>query len=71
MDSLAGKTVGVINNRWRSMHIITDELRMLLKEEHGVARIVEKQCASAYPMPPAQLLELAREADAVICGIAN
>ncbi len=71
LDSLAGKTVGFINNRWRCMDIACDEMRTLLKERYEVSSFIEKQTASATPLKETELLDLAKRVDAVITGMGN
>ena len=70
LDTLAGKRIGIINNGWRCMHLAADELRRLLREQ-GVSDLVEKRTTAARPVLQSDLMDLARTADGVICGIGN
>ncbi len=71
LDTLRGKTVGIINNTWNCMNVATDELRHLLVSEFGAAEVIEKQTPATLPLGAADMDDLAKRADAVICGIGN
>ena len=38
---LQGATVAILNNRWTSMNIISEQIGIILKEQHGVADVFE------------------------------
>ncbi len=71
LDSLQGKTIGIINNGWNCMNVTTEELRRLLVSEYGVADIIEKKTTASLKLPKAEIEDLARRADAVVCGMGN
>jgi hypothetical protein len=70
LSTVHGRTVGIVNNSWRCMNVIADELSALLTE-HGVARIVERRISAAQTLPDDVLAELAADCDAVVVGIGN
>ena len=71
LATLRGKTVGLVNNRWVFGKPIYQELRRLLEEQHGVADIIELTVANTRPLTDAEHENVARRADAVICGFGN
>jgi hypothetical protein len=71
LSTVNGRTVGIVNNSWRCMNVIADELSALLTTEHGVARIVERRISAAQTLPDDMLAELAADCDAVVVGIGN
>ncbi len=70
IPSLKGKTIGFIDNGWRSLGIVFDEYTRMLKESEGVAKIIHKKKGASSPTPKAAMEELA-QADAVITGLGN
>ncbi|MEK7872864.1 MAG: hypothetical protein AAB502_03270 [Chloroflexota bacterium] len=71
LDSLQGKTIGIINNGWNCMNVTTDEIRRLLVSDYGVADVIEKKTTASLKLPKPELEDMARRADAVICGMGN
>jgi hypothetical protein len=71
LPSLDGQTIGVVNNSWRCMHVVAEELTRRLKAEHGVVEIIERRISAAQTLPPPMLEEMAGACDAVIVGIGN
>ena len=72
LDSLAGKTVGFIDNSKPNFHLLVADLSQILKEKHGVKTIVNRRKKSASQGAPEALLnELVAEVDAVITGSGN
>jgi hypothetical protein len=63
--------VGIINNSWRCMNVIADELTAQLKRDHGVTTIVEERISAAQTLPEDRLRSLAERCDAVVVGIGN
>ena len=47
LPSLAGKTVGFIDNAKPNFHVLVDELGELLVAKYGVARVVKRRKPSA------------------------
>lgn len=70
LPSLDGRTVGLVNNSWRCMHVIADQLTRRLVEL-GAARVVERRISAAQTLPEPLLEELASTCDAVVVGIGN
>ncbi|MCS7206692.1 MAG: hypothetical protein NZ951_01985 [Dehalococcoidia bacterium] len=71
LETLAGKTIGFINNDWISLDITYDEFKRLLQSQWEVRGFVEKRKAKSSPLPPHDIDDLARRADAVITGLGN
>lgn len=71
LESVAGKTIGFINNDWISLDITYDEFRRLLQGRWEARGVIEKRKPKSSPLSPADLDDLARRADAVITGLGN
>lgn len=71
LSTLDGRTVGLVNNSWRCMNVVAEELTRRLKAEHGVVDVVERRISAAQTLPPAMLEEMVGACDAVIVGIGN
>jgi hypothetical protein len=70
LSTVHGRTIGIVNNSWRCMNVIADELTTLLTEQ-GAVRIVERRISAAQTLPEDMLAELAADCDAVVVGIGN
>jgi hypothetical protein len=70
LSTVNGRTIGIVNNSWRCMNVIADELTALLTER-GAVRIVERRISAAQTLPDDMLAELAADCDAVVVGIGN
>ena len=69
LDSLAGKTIGFIDNSKPNFNLLVEDLARLLIEKHGVKSVVKRRKKSASQgAPEAVLNELVDEVDAVITG---
>jgi hypothetical protein len=69
LDTLAGKTVGFIDNAKPNFNVLADDLAELLMSRYGVANVVRhRKCSSAMGAGEAKLDELAQQCDAVIAG---
>lgn len=71
LETVAGKTIGFINNDWLALDTIYDTFKRLLASEWEVRGFLEKRKAKSSPLPPADLDDLVRRADAVITGLGN
>jgi hypothetical protein len=71
VDDLRGKTVVILNNRWTSMNIISEQIAILLKEQYGAAEVFEKLIPLASAAPQETFIEVEREAQLAIVGLAN
>lgn len=71
LSTVHGRTIGIVNNSWRCMNVIADELTTVLRADHGVARVVERRISAAQTLPEDMLEALAADCDAVVVGIGN
>ena len=71
LSTLDGRTVGIVNNSWRCMDLITSELSALLTSDFGVRAVVEEKISAAQMVPDDRLLALSESCDAVVVGIGN
>lgn len=68
-DSLAGRTVGFIDNTKHNFDRLADEIGAVLRERHGVTAVVRRRKANAaMPAAPEILAELAKTCDVVFAG---
>ncbi len=69
LATLAGKTVGFIDNAKPNFNHLVDDLADLLAANHGVKRVIKRRKSSAsIPAPDEFVRELADECDLVITG---
>lgn len=69
LRSLAGATVGFIDNAKPNFQYLVDDLAELLQSRHGVARVIKRRKPSAsLPADPAVIEALSGECDVVIAG---
>ena len=69
LGSLAGKTVGFIDNAKPNFDLLVDDLAELLTSKYGVARVVKRRKPSAsVPAKPEIIAELSDACDVVITG---
>lgn len=67
--SLAGLTVGFIDNTKHNFDRLADEIGGILRERHGVKDVVRRRKANAStPAAPEILIELAKTCDVVFAG---
>lgn len=71
LASLDSMTVGIVNNSWRCMNVLSDHLTRAFREDFGVVSIIEKRISAAQTLPPDQMADLADTCDAVVVGIGN
>ena len=70
IPTLVGKTVGLVNNGWRSLDITYREFRSLLTDKYEVAEIIEKRKPSpSRALQDDAFKDLVDRADAVIVGL--
>jgi hypothetical protein len=70
--SLAGRTVGFIDNRKANFDLLADEIGAILSEEHGVKAVIRRRKANAAtPAAPEILAGLAKDCDVVFAGSAD
>lgn len=68
---LKGTTVAILNNRWTSMNIISEQIGIILKEQYGVAEVFEKLIPLASAAPQETFDEVEARAKMAIIGLAN
>ncbi len=68
---LQGATVAILNNRWTSMNIISEQIGIILKEQYGVAEVFEKLIPLASAAPQETFDEVEERAQLAIVGLAN
>jgi hypothetical protein len=67
--SLAGRTVGFIDNTKHNFDRLADEIGGILRDRHGVKEVVRRRKANAStPAAPEILVELAKTCDVVFAG---
>lgn len=71
MASLQGATVAILNNRWTSMNIISEQIAIILKEQYGVAEVFEKIIPLSSPAPQETFDEVRQRAQLAVVGLAN
>lgn len=69
IGDLTGRVVGIVNNSWRCMDLITDELRTALRSDYSVADVTEIKISATQTLPDDELIRLSETCDAVIVGI--
>ena len=68
---LNGATVAILNNRWTSMNIISEQIAIILKEQYGVAEVFEKFIPLSSPAPQETFDEVHERAQLAVVGLAN
>ena len=71
INDLQGATVAILNNRWTSMNIISEQIGIILKEQYGVADVFEKLIPLASAAPQETFDEVEAKAQVAIVGLAN
>jgi hypothetical protein len=70
--SLAGRTVGFVDNRKANFDLLADEIGAILSAEHGVKSVIRRRKANAAtPAAPEILAGLAKDCDVVFAGSAD
>ena len=71
-ESLVGSTVGFLDNRKANFDRLADEIRGILRAEHGVKAVIHRRKANAAtPAAPEILAGLAKDCDVVFAGSAD
>jgi len=71
LDTIAGKTMVVLNNGWTCMDEIAEYLGNALKSRYGVARVVSFPVPTGVAADPSVLRAAAEVGDFVAVGLAN
>ena len=67
--SLAGRTVGFIDNTKHNFDRLADEVGAILRERHGVKTVVRRRKANASTPAAAEIIvDLAKTCDVVFAG---
>ncbi|MDB5810391.1 MAG: hypothetical protein JWN94_2513 [Betaproteobacteria bacterium] len=69
LDSMAGKTIGFIDNSKPNFSLLVDDLAEILIEKHGVKSVIKRRKPSASRgAPEAVMNDLVAQVDAVVTG---
>ena len=69
LDTLAGKTIGFIDNSKPNFNHLVDDLAELLVTKHGAKEVLKRRKRSAsIGAPDAVMAELAERCDAIVTG---
>ena len=71
MRDLQGARVVIMNNRWTSMNIISEQIAIVLKEQYGVAEVWEKLIPLSSAAPQETFDDVHERADLAVVGLAN
>jgi len=71
INNLQGATVAILNNRWTSMNIISEQIAIILKEQYGVAEVFEKLIPLSSAAPQEIFDEVGERAQLAVVGLAN
>lgn len=69
LESLQGKTIGVLSNSWQCMTVVGDELRLRLVGDYGAKEVLKFEAHLTMPMAPALMAEAIERCDAAIVGM--
>ncbi len=71
LSSLAGRTVGLLDNGKPRVHELLNDLETLLRTEHGMAEVIRfTKPDASRPMPP-EVLAAMHACDGVIAGVGD
>ena len=71
LDTLAGKTVGFISNGKEGTKGFFAHLEKMLREEHGVAKVVSRTKSNYSAPADAHIIAEIKQWDAVISGLGD
>ena len=71
LDRLQGKTIALLDISKPGGSVFLDRLESLLREGHGVARVIRAMKPTFAKPAPAEVIETVRGADAVIEALAD
>ncbi|MBI2871662.1 MAG: hypothetical protein HYY00_00545 [Chloroflexi bacterium] len=72
LDSLSGKTLGIMSNGWRSFLIGMERLEEVAVSKHEAGSVIKALHTNASGPAPAELLEeMAKKGDAAIVGLGH
>ena len=72
LTSLAGTTIGLVDNTKRNSDVFLQNVEALLRDQYGVSQVVFRRKANANtPAPPELIDQVAAPCDAVIHAVAD
>lgn len=72
LDSLKGKTIGILDNSKPNADKLAERLAELLQERYGAAKVITRRKLTAQQGAPKNYIEeLAGEADFVLAGLGD
>jgi hypothetical protein len=71
VESLQGRVVAILNNRWKSMDLAAERFEAALRRDHGVKDVLQRTIPATGPAPKELIDEVALHADVAIVGLAN
>lgn len=71
VETLHGKVVAILNNRWKSMDLVAARFDEVLRRDHGVREVLQRVIPATGPAPETVLEEVASRAEVAIVGLAN
>ena len=71
LESLRGKTVAILNNRWKAMDLVAERFETRLKREQGAAEVLQRVIPISAAAPAELLEEVAARAEVAVVGLAN
>jgi hypothetical protein len=71
LESLRGRTVAILNNRWKAMDLAAERFEARLRREHGVAEVLQRVIPISGPAATELLDEVAARAEVAVVGLAN
>ena len=69
LDSMAGKTIGILSNSWQCMTVVTDEFRNLLMRDFGVKEVIRFDSPLTLALPEHLMKDAVERCDAAIVGM--
>jgi hypothetical protein len=70
-NGLAGKVVGILNNRWKSMDLLARRFERILPTHHGVTGVIIRTIPVSEAAPPGLFDEMAQKVGLTVVGLAN
>ena len=71
IESLKGKTVGLLSNEWRCVKILFEHMPDVLTSQFGAAEVIKEKVELSLAGPEELLDDVALRTDAVIVAMAN
>ncbi|MBI3965650.1 MAG: hypothetical protein HY329_08445 [Chloroflexi bacterium] len=70
-SQLKGAVLGIVDNGKPGAALLLKELERLLVDRGAHPRVLWREKIATYPLPAAELAELARECDVVVAGVGD